>query len=392
MSPVHFFFDIINIALALALIAFVQFRFRLQYWIVLLLLFHFSLIFLTNGVLFPPSYMPDQLLYLNLAQTVRGSVENFTSRSSRFGVDLAGYIFGYFPIPVIDSVYSIAIINFILYLVLFIFLKEKGMLEGLSLWVFLLYPSLLLYTSVSLRDTFVLFFMTFGIWFYMKRKLLLSLLIQLPLVFLKLQNFGIYAFSLFFFLLLAIFIPRIARRRVPFVIAVALIAVTAALMPLAIKYGLQGLNLYRHLFWQEEMGLGRLSPVDPATQINSFSQLLVETAKSVPYFLFKPLPWEADSALQLLQSVENLIFGALIIVLIWKAYRNHAATPVMHFLLVFLVVALAVYGLTVWNFGTAVRYKFPFVTLFIVFFSRLYDRNLEERKAAPATPCPALPS
>ena len=371
MSQSGFFFDIVNVALVLALIAFAQYRYHLRWWIVLLLLFHFSLVFLTNGVLFPPSYMPDQLLYLNLAQQVRGTAETAILGPNRFGVDLAGFFFGYFPIPVIDSVYSIAIINFILYLILFIFLKEKGMLEGVSLWVFLLYPSLLLYTSISLRDTFILFFMTLGLWFYTRGRVLPAILIQLPLIFLKLQNLGIFAFSLALFLLIAIFFPRVARRRVPFIVAIAFLALLAAALPFAYKYGLKGLNLYRHLFWLEDMGLSKLTPVNPATQIGSVPQLLLETARSIPYFLLKPMPWEARNPLQLIQSLENLVVAFLVIRVIWKAYRNRATTPAMHFLLVLFIASLAVYGLTVWNFGTAVRYKFPYVTLFLVFYPRL---------------------
>lgn len=371
MNHGEFFFDIVNIALVLALLAILQYRYRLRYWIVLLLLFHFSLIFLTNYVLFPPSYMPDQLMYLNLAQEVRGTVENVARTSSRFGVDLAGYFFGYFPIPVIDSVYSLAIINFILYLILFIFLKEAGMLEGLSLWVFLLYPSLLLYTSVSLRDTFILFFMVLGTWLYVQGRVVWSIVVQLPLVFLKLQNLGIFALSLFLVLLLGIFFPRTTRRKVPFLVAVAILGIIVAALPLAYKYGLRGLNLYRHLFWLEEMNLSRFSPVNPATQITSLPQLLRETAVAIPYCLLKPLPWEARNVLQLVQSVENLAIAFLVLYVLWRAYRRRATTPAMHFLLVLLLVSLAVYGLTVWNFGTAVRYKFPYVTLFLVFYPRL---------------------
>jgi hypothetical protein len=374
------------VALALALIAVLQYRYRLQYWIVLLLLFHFSLIFLTNGVLFPPSYMPDQSLYLNMAQQVRGAEVAAARASSRFGVDLAGYFFGYFPLPVIDSVFSIAIINFILYLFLFIFLREKGMLEGPSLWVFLLYPSLLLYTSVSLRDTYILFFMILGTWLYVRGKVLWSIIAQLPLALLKLQNLGIFGMSLAVFLIIAIFFPRTARRRVPFVVAIVFLGAVVAALPFAIKYGLQGLNLYRHLFWLEEMNLPKFSPVNPATQIGSVSQLLLETVRSIPYMLLKPLPWEADNPLQLLQSIENLVVAALVVLVIWRAARSRATTPAMRFLLVLFIVSLAVYGLTVWNFGTAVRYRFPYVTVFLVFYPRLAALEAERRKFSAEAP------
>jgi len=377
MTGVTLFFDVINITLALALVAALQYRFSLNWWVVAILLFHFALIFLTNGVLFPPSYMPDQFKYLRVAQAVRGAVESVPQDSYRSAVDLAGYFFGFFPLPIMNSIYSIAIINFILYLVLFVILLRGGELKGLSLWFFLLYPSLLLYTSLSLRDTLVLFFMLLGVWLFLRGRLFWSFVVQLPLAFLKLQNLGIFAFSLFSYYLLSFFFPGLSRRRVHPLIGIGLSAVTAAALPLLSRYGLMGLNLYRHKFWLEDLGLSKLTPVNPATQIGSFGELIVETFKAVPYALFKPLPWEAQNALQLLQSAENLIVGAVVILVIWMAFRRRAVKPEMSFLLLFFFVGLAVYGLTVWNFGTAVRYKFPYVTVFLVFFSSRAARQDE---------------
>jgi len=67
----------------------------------------------------------------------------------------------------------------------------------------------------------------------------------------------------------------------------------------------------------------------------------------------------------------------------------------MRFLLVLFIVSLAVYGLTVWNFGTAVRYKFPYVVIFLVFYPRLAALKAERRQfsaEAPLQSSAALPS
>ncbi|MBA7540051.1 hypothetical protein ES705_32340 [subsurface metagenome] len=370
-------FDIINVTLTFALIAIVQYRYKLRFPIILLLLFHFSLIFLTNNVLFNPGYMPDQFKYLRVAQAVRGSGESIAEAMWNPQVAAAGIIFGLFPIPIINSIYSIAIINFLLYLFLFLFLYEREVLKGFSLWAFLLYPSLLFYTSLSLRDTLVLVIMVLSFWFIVRNKILIAIVIQLPLAVLKFQNLAIFALSLLTYILLSIFFPKISHKKMPPGIVYVFLLVFIAAAPFAYKYGLTGLNFYRHWMWCEDTGIW--ISVIPETQIKNLGELITETIKSTPYFLFKPFPWQAENLFQLVQSGENLLIGAIIFYLIWRAFRYKVRTPPMNFLLLYFIVSLAVYGLVIWNFGTAVRYKFPFITLFIVFYSRLFDFEAEKR-------------
>ena len=369
--------ELVNVALAVGLILAAQLRFKWAWWITLLLVLHLALVFLTNGVLFEPSYMPDQFRYLEAARSVRLSGPRLPERLLRSPIDAAALVFGLFPLPFIRSIYSISIINFILYLMVFTFLYTRGVLKGLSLWVMLVFPSLLLYTSVALRDAMVFLVMAFGIWLYARERPVLAVLVQLPLVILKPQNLGIFLFSLIVFLLVVIVVPKLGRRRVPLALAVIFVVALAAALPFAYRYGLRGINLYRHRFWLEEMGLPKLTPVDPATQIESVAALFRDTLISIPYFLLKPLPWQAGNAFQLIQSVENILVAALIAYLVARAVARRAQTPLMRFMLVYLVVSLAVYGLTVWNYGTAARYRFAFVTLFLVFYARGYDLSIE---------------
>ena len=82
------------------------------------------------------------------------------------------------------------------------------------------------------------------------------------------------------------------------------------------------------------------------------------------YFLMKPLPWEADSFLTFLQSFENIfvfIFLGYMFIRTSKFDRQIAFKW-----LIYLFAALSIYGLVVYNFGTAVRYKFPFIVVVIV--------------------------
>jgi hypothetical protein len=98
--------------------------------------------------------------------------------------------------------------------------------------------------------------------------------------------------------------------------------------------------------------------------IGSFSDFLILGLQSAPYFLMKPWPWESSNLMQLIQSIENIFLLLFLIFIFSKAYKIDKRIPIKW--LVYLVSALGIYGLVVYNFGTAVRYKFPFIVIVII--------------------------
>jgi hypothetical protein len=98
--------------------------------------------------------------------------------------------------------------------------------------------------------------------------------------------------------------------------------------------------------------------------MRTIEDFIIIAMQSAPYFLMKPLPWEADSFLTFLQSFENiliLIFLSFIFIRTSKLDKGIALKW-----MIYLFAALGIYGLVVYNFGTAVRYKFPFIVIVIV--------------------------
>ena len=78
----------------------------------------------------------------------------------------------------------------------------------------------------------------------------------------------------------------------------------------------------------------------------------------------KPLPWEADSFLQIIQSFENFLILIFLIFIFLKAYKIDKSVALKWF--VYLLAAFSIYGLVIYNFGTAVRYKFPFIMIIVI--------------------------
>ena len=131
-----------------------------------MLLGHILAIFLLNDVLFSPSYFGDQLRQLDATKMIRSDWFNpensFNLHGSKMG--FSSFIYAAVPMPFISSVQSLAMINFLIFLIIFSFIKKYKLSYNTVDYFYLLFPSLLLYSSLALRDMLVLFFMFIGIY------------------------------------------------------------------------------------------------------------------------------------------------------------------------------------------------------------------------------------
>jgi hypothetical protein len=127
---------------------------RLAFWVLLL---RVCMVFFTNDVLFPVSYMPDQLRYIRCAIMYRGEPSEWCMR---FGyavtVSSAAKVFAAFPMPFMVSVRSTSLVNMTLVIWMYLLLHRGGFLTEESRKFFLLYPSFILYSAIGVRDIFIL--------------------------------------------------------------------------------------------------------------------------------------------------------------------------------------------------------------------------------------------
>ncbi|MEA3323456.1 MAG: hypothetical protein U9Q12_04510, partial [Patescibacteria group bacterium] len=193
--------DVVNAiyAATVVFIFFYVYKVPLSYY--LFILGHLALVFLTNDFLFPISYMGDQYRYIGSASQIRDTLDflnyyRFDRNASPGGVTNSALFFALFPIPFVKSVFSIAIINFMLYSFLFIFLYRKKILVGPAIWFYLIFPSLALYAALGLRDILILISMVLSIYYLYKKRVVLSILLAVPLIFIKGQNFLIFILAL----------------------------------------------------------------------------------------------------------------------------------------------------------------------------------------------------
>jgi hypothetical protein len=359
-----FFIEIINIAFALTILISCKIMFKLEDIKFFILLGHFIFIFFANYVLFDPSYLGDQFTYLYQTMSMKGS-SHLLPEFDSLTIISASFIFSIFPLPVINSVYSLSIINFIIIIFIYFFLRQKKVFTRSSEYFLLFFPSLLIYSSTATRDIIILFCMILFVYYVMiERKPILALIFFSPLIPLKLQN------AILLLLLWFIYLILDYKHMRTYTIIIGL-GIIAGIVLFAGKYfTLEKINMMRYGFYFIE----NPDKISEYVVLNSWSQLGSVTFFSFFRYIFEPYLWQAKGPLQFFQSVENVVVVILIVYYALK-YRKFGFSKERAALLLFFVVSMAVYGLIIINAGTAARYRFTFVVLLIVFHNFFGERE-----------------
>mgnify|MGYP001199219442 CR=1 FL=1 len=363
-----FLYDIVNLQFVLIIYFLIAFYLRLDIIRSLLIAGHLMAIFLLNDILFDPGYWPDQITYLRVTKSIRHQLVSLQGISvdaiSRTG--LPSYIFAFSPFPFINSVQSIAMINFLLYLLSFLYLKKKRVSSNSIDFFFLLYPSFLLYSSLALRETLTILFMILSLYFVLiEEKRLTALIFTLPLAFLKIQNFLIIILVYVVYNFLK---KRSIQRYLILLGGGLLVFLFGNQIPL-INFFFEKIDYYRWNLIAENFAYdwSFMESYDYQSFESGFS-IIPLVIKSFIYMLFKPFPWEATNLVQLIQSVENIVIAGLIFWILGKRAKTPVIKSKLLFLNILLILSMTIYGLVTYNFGTAARFRFPFIVVYLVFY------------------------
>ncbi len=325
--------------------------------------------FFLNDVLFSAHYLPDQFKYWNNVKLIREF--NFEAiRAKRDIVEYASWMLSLIPLPYVETVRSLGFFNKFLYLVMFYAFCKKNVFTEKSYKFFLFYPSLILYTSLSLRDTLVLLFMSLGLYYVVNGRIVKASLFTLPLYLIKMQNFYIQAIFISIYYFMNVYKQGISKRNSLFIFG-AIYGLLILVFPIAIPI----INENRTSMFVEDGG-----KVADVVLIGGLGDFLREGLTSGLYFLVKPLPWETENTLQLVQSVENVFVLCFIVYVINQCAKYDLNRAL--FWVLYLFTSCSIYGLVVFNYGSAARYRFPFVVIFITFI--LFDtyRNKYSKRDA----------
>ena len=364
-----FLYDIVNLEFVLILYFLAVYYLRLDALRSFLVLGHLITIFLINDVLIEKGYWPDQKRYLWIAAEIREQLvylKVIPQFWDSLRIVVPSFIFAFSPIPFINSVQSIAMINFLLYLLSFVYLRKKGVSSNSVDFFFLLYPSFLLYSSIALRETLITLFMILSLYFVLvEEKKLVGFIFSLPLTIMKIQNFLILMLTYIIY----VFLKKGSIQRYLIFFGAGLLVLFFGNRIPQINFFLETIEYYRWNLISENFGYNWdfMANYDYQPFEVGFSMIPL-LVKSFFYMLFKPFPWEATNLVQMIQSVENIFIVALIV---W-VLKQKVLTPIIKRKLVFLnlllIFSMTIYGLITFNFGTASRFRFPFIVVYLVFY------------------------
>ena len=366
-----FMLDLINSIYAYVFIFMLFMVFKIPAKYFLAILAHLLLVFLTNGVLFPAEYMPDQFRYIHSASSIRDSGFDLSAyidfdENRALNVSNAGLFFSLFPIPFLDSIYSISVINFMLFSLVFIYLYKKRVLTGYSIWLYLLFPSLALYSAIASRDILVFVVMIISFYQAYRGNTIISIILATPLLLIKAQNFIIYLVSLMAYLVLKKYHHK---QFLQFILMLGF--AFSCLVFLLTFIQIDALNIVRMNMFLEDGGI--VSEYNP---LNSWQDVFRYGFTGIFYTFLYPLPWEVNGPLQLIQFFENII---IFVIIVWLSKRLiKLDNDVKYLLFSYLISHAAIYGLVISNYGTLARYKFSFILIFLLFAIKLlYDEALK---------------
>jgi hypothetical protein len=168
IQPVEFIYDIINIFFLLFMVIYIctKFQVKKKYFIILSIslflpfLFYFFLHW---------SVLPDQSKYSDLVYNLRNFSyeEEISSLVSK--VHFSSVLLAFFPIPFVSTIISVSLISKgILCGIILFFLNKKKYYFLINLLLFL--PSMILISSVALRDMLIIALGIFFFYFYIEKE------------------------------------------------------------------------------------------------------------------------------------------------------------------------------------------------------------------------------
>tara|TARA_B110000483_G_scaffold17785_1_gene19669 strand:- start:263 stop:1432 length:1170 start_codon:yes stop_codon:yes gene_type:complete len=326
--------------------------------------------FLFNYFLISPWLFPDQFTY----------TYTFISNPSGglFLADtwfpntkwVASQFFNLIPIPLIMTVSSLVWVSKVYLFLTFVWIKKY--ISDDRLIILFLLPSIFLYSSVTLREIFIIVTAIIALIHILHNRFVLGIIFTCLVATLKIQN-GL--FILVFWLLSIIY--RISSNNI-FLLFILILGFILAILVQDIF--LQVISTYRTAFLAENL-LGWDYNFDISEsellQITSYLDFLYISAQKIPEFIFLPLPWQWEGLFFIIQFLE----AVFIVYLFGIIFFQHNLYKNKQFYTLFLafLFGLTVYSVITANIGTAIRYRFSFYFPYLIAFYSMHEKIIGKR-------------
>ena len=360
------------------------FYFAKKYKIINSNLFYLALLmmltpFLINDFLFSWTRLPDQSKYALYTRDVRSNIFDpifFGFLETHSKVKVSSFIFGHTPLLSLESYKSIGFLNRFYYVVLFLFIVKKNYLPFNIKLLAIFSPSLIIYSSVSLRDSLILVIMVLITYLVLKRSYILTILFGLIMYFIKPQNL----FLIFcMIILIKAFVGRDSYHKAFFKY---LIFAMVILCILNVDLIMETFNSIRVGLYIEQYGYYKSVTATAAYQPLVFNyEFLKELVKANLNFLTSPIK-NPSSIFHIILIAEAIIIYCVSVSIFYKDFKIIKLRSIINIWIMVILISISLYSLLIFNDGQITRYRF--VLLYWVIFGYEIHKNIylkeEEKK------------
>ena len=309
--------------------------------------------FFFNNFLFDWSYMYDQIKYVKGASDLRRF--NFAEAELEFGdyttpIRWPSIIFSLIPIPFIVNVQSLGFANKLIYFLFVLYLYKNIKIDKLSIIFLITYPSALLYTSLSLRDTFVAIFFSLSLIFFIEKKFYLVLIFSFLLFLVKKY--------LIFFLVVIFFSKYLYDRIIEKKYFITVFFLFTFLFLFNYIYGIQ-IIVDKFNYYARGLYFENYKTFDGFNYFSNIFDIFFNILQSSLKSFFRPSDVTKNSTFENLQFIENILLNLFLIYIFYESFKK--SKKVTFFWFFVLIFIMGIYSLAVVNHGSFVRYKFSII-------------------------------
>tara|TARA_Y100000389_G_scaffold205091_1_gene263010 strand:- start:2273 stop:3487 length:1215 start_codon:yes stop_codon:yes gene_type:complete len=248
-------------------------------------------------------------------------------------------------------------------------------------WVATIFPSLILYSSLTLRECYINFFLLIsliGIVKFFRKKELVSFLQVIGGFYINMLLHGPMIFGGLIFLFYMIYnnIKNMLNSLYNLKIKTSSILILTILLIPIILYINDQFNIpyvgvpskflnSDYLLFKLNVGLFDTASYPSWLYINNIYEIFTKGLIKIIYFLYGPFIWNISHPVHLLGLFDGFLYIGLTICVI-KNWKPILSNPYLLMILIILIMYLTIYGLGIGNFGTGIRHRSKFVVMIIV--------------------------
>lgn len=271
---------------------------------------------------------------------------------------------------------------------IFTYLEIKHNISKLSLWILALFPNSVIMSSILLREVFIMFFVTYSIYYFIKwykyggdvKMIISSVLLFIASIF----HSGVIGLIIGYFFAYLVYDRNKNRLRFNKKTILYFIIISIFSSILFIRFGDIILNKFGNIEdLQSIYDRANLRLNDGESnylvglEVTNLFQLIIYTPVRVIYFLFSPMPWNWRGILDIVSFIFDSTTYIFIIYFILNTNKNYKDYPLITCLTIGVLTTCLIFGIGVSNTGTAIRHRQKIFTVLILIYSIISSNKSE---------------